>query len=483
MDDLDDPFGNPFGEPNAPVSPSSRSTANETSAETMQTSQGYSGYYQTQQQQPEYENHHVATEAMTTTDSGAAFITADDEAQHQQQEQQSQPQQTPPPPPVLQVQHYNRVDSNPYKSVTVPEQEKRTDSTGSYVSYKVVVILAGSERAIVFHRRFRDFYWLMTTLMDKFPGVIVPPTPEKKEIGKFNPDFVERRRMGLESMMQRLIQHPILVGSAEVRMFLETENLDSIVDYNTRSLAGRKSFLSFLGSAISSPYTKIILPDEDPWFDARKKQIEQLAHHMHQIQTSIEAIAKHRKEMGTSVSDFWDSITTLSSSADSNSVFSTIAHLGGIQQKVEDVHHQLSGQYMIQFGFIVEEYIRILESVRIVLAVRDRYVNVLKGARSSLQKKQGRLDALVSQNKGDAVNEISREVTELQRHVKSCQDNVDQVSALVREEFARFDSTLAQDFEQSTAQFATFMITGEKEILGWWEQYKPEYKHAPSPSH
>ena len=58
-------------------------------------------------------------------------------------------------------------------------------------------------------RRFRDFDWLHAQLSHKYPGVIVPPLPEKQVTNRFSVDFVEKRREQLEAFLQVIVDHPL----------------------------------------------------------------------------------------------------------------------------------------------------------------------------------------------------------------------------------------------------------------------------------
>ena len=97
------------------------------------------------------------------------------------------------------------------------------------------------------YRRFREFLWLEEQLGNNHPGVIVPPTPEKNAIGRsranrntqllniptipgrFEEDFVENRRVLLERMLRKIVQHPILQADADLKLFLESESFDGDV--------------------------------------------------------------------------------------------------------------------------------------------------------------------------------------------------------------------------------------------------------------
>ena len=53
--------------------------------------------------------------------------------------------------------------------------------------------------------------------------------PSKRMIGRFNPEFVERRRMALQKFLEQTMEHPeIINSSSELRAFVE-------IDKNVRS--------------------------------------------------------------------------------------------------------------------------------------------------------------------------------------------------------------------------------------------------------
>ena len=71
-------------------------------------------------------------------------------------------------------------------------------------------------------RRFSDFAWLSQELAREFPGMIVPPIPEKLTVGRFGEDFVESRRRALEKFLQRVASHQELSNSQYFIVFLQS---------------------------------------------------------------------------------------------------------------------------------------------------------------------------------------------------------------------------------------------------------------------
>jgi len=55
------------------------------------------------------------------------------------------------------------------------------------------------------------------------PGVVVPPSPEKQVVGRFDYNFVESRRAALERMLNKSATHFILQHDVDLKLFLESE--------------------------------------------------------------------------------------------------------------------------------------------------------------------------------------------------------------------------------------------------------------------
>jgi sorting nexin-1/2 len=71
-------------------------------------------------------------------------------------------------------------------------------------------------------RRYSDFAWLCQELSKEFPGIIVPPLPDKLTVGRFGEDFVESRKRGLEKFLQRVAAHAELSNSQYFIVFLQS---------------------------------------------------------------------------------------------------------------------------------------------------------------------------------------------------------------------------------------------------------------------
>ena len=80
------------------------------------------------------------------------------------------------------------------------------------------------EKEFFVRRRYNDFLWLQTALSEESPFNTVPPLPEKnamKRLDRFKPEFLERRRVGLEKFINRVARHPVHTRAPEFVAFLQ----------------------------------------------------------------------------------------------------------------------------------------------------------------------------------------------------------------------------------------------------------------------
>ncbi|XP_051871346.1 sorting nexin-4 [Pristis pectinata] len=81
-------------------------------------------------------------------------------------------------------------------------------------------------------RRYSEFELLRSYLVVAYPCIVVPPLPEKRaefvwhklSADNMDPDFVERRRIGLENFLLRVASHSVLSLNTIFYLFLTQEN-------------------------------------------------------------------------------------------------------------------------------------------------------------------------------------------------------------------------------------------------------------------
>ncbi|XP_067390717.1 sorting nexin-33 isoform X2 [Emydura macquarii macquarii] len=91
-------------------------------------------------------------------------------------------------------------------SVEDPTKQTKFKGIKSYISYK----LTPSSINAPVYRRYKHFDWLYNRLLHKFTVISVPHLPEKQATGRFEEDFIEKRKRRLILWMDHMTSHPVL---------------------------------------------------------------------------------------------------------------------------------------------------------------------------------------------------------------------------------------------------------------------------------
>ncbi|XP_062357421.1 sorting nexin-33 isoform X2 [Cinclus cinclus] len=100
-----------------------------------------------------------------------------------------------------------KANPNPFIcSVEDPTKQTKFKGIKSYISYK----LTPSNINSPVYRRYKHFDWLYNRLLHKFTVISVPHLPEKQATGRFEEDFIEKRKRRLILWMEHMTSHPVL---------------------------------------------------------------------------------------------------------------------------------------------------------------------------------------------------------------------------------------------------------------------------------
>lgn len=93
--------------------------------------------------------------------------------------------------------------------VASPKKESKLKGLKSYIAYQ----LTPSFNNIQVSRRYKHFDWLHERLSEKYCIIPIPPLPDKQISGRYEEQFIERRRLQLQSFVDRVSSHPVLSRS------------------------------------------------------------------------------------------------------------------------------------------------------------------------------------------------------------------------------------------------------------------------------
>ncbi|KAH6626787.1 Vps5 C terminal like-domain-containing protein [Chaetomium sp. MPI-SDFR-AT-0129] len=366
--------------------------------------------------------------------------------------------------------------AKPSFQISVGDPHKVGDLTSSHIVYSVrtkTTSKAYRQSEFEVKRRYRDFLWLYNSLHGNNPGVVVPPPPEKQAVGRFESNFVESRRAALEKMLNKIAAHPTLQLDGDLKLFLESEAFNVDVKHKERkepSLGESKSVLGSLGFGVGSG-NKFV--EQDDWFHDRKVYLDALENQLKALLKAMDSMVAQRKAMAEAAGDFSASLHALSTVELSPTLSGPLDALSELQLTIRDVYDRQAQQDVLTFGIIIEEYIRLIGSVKQAFSQRQKAFHSWHAAESELAKRKAAQDKLLRQGKSqqDRLNQVNAEVADAERKVHQTRLLFDDMGRLMRSELDRFEREKVEDFKSGVETFLESAVEAQKELIEKWETF------------
>ncbi|KAL2759163.1 hypothetical protein ACRALDRAFT_1028315 [Sodiomyces alcalophilus JCM 7366] len=366
--------------------------------------------------------------------------------------------------------------SKPTFHITVGDPHKVGDFTSSHVQYAVrtkTTSKAYKESEFEVKRRYRDFLWLYNTLHGNNPGIVVPPPPEKQAVGRFDTNFVESRRAALEKMLNKIAAHPTLQLDADLKIFLESEAFNVDVKHKERREripSESKGVFGSLGLSVGSG-SKFV--EHDDWFHDRRIYLDALENQLKALLKAMETMVSQRKAMAEAANDFSASLHALSTVELSPSLSGPLDALSELQLTIRDVYDRQAQQDVLTFGIIIEEYIRLIGSVKQAFGQRQKAFYSWHAAELELQKKKSTQEKLLRQGKSqqDRLHQMGAEVAEAERKCHHARMLFEDMGRLMRAELDRFEKEKVEDFKSGVETFLESAVEAQKELIEKWETF------------
>jgi len=320
-------------------------------------------------------------------------------------------------------------------------------------------------------RRYSDFLWLYKVLNTNNPGVVVPPPPEKQAVGRFDENFVESRRAALERMVNRICQHPILLHDGDLKLFLESESLSQDIKNREKQSplpAESKGFLGFGGGISSSKFI-----ETDDWFHDRRQYLDALETQLKNLLKAIDGVVKQRRDLAEAANDFSSSLHALSTVELSKSLSSPLENLSELQIRIKELHERQAAQDVLTIGITVDEYIRIIGSIKLAFQQRQKAYHSCHAAETELVKRRTTFEKLQRQGKTqqDRLTQLSAEVADSERKLHQARVLFEDMGRLMRQELDRFEREKVEDFKSGVETFLESAVEAQKELIELWESY------------
>ncbi|KAL9113381.1 MAG: hypothetical protein Q9227_002422 [Pyrenula ochraceoflavens] len=365
--------------------------------------------------------------------------------------------------------------AKPSFDITVGDPHKVGDLTTGHIVYQVRTRTSSKayrQPEFAVSRRYRDFLWLYNSLHSNNPGIVVPPPPEKQAVGRFDSNFVESRRAALERMLNKTAAHPVLHHDGDLKIFLESDtfNMDVKNKENKEPDLGQSKGM-FGSFGLSSSSGKFI--EHDDWFHDRKIYLDALENQLKALLKSIDIVVAQRKDLAEAAGDFSSSLHSLSLVELSPTLSGPLEGLSALQDRLRELYDRQAQQDMLTLGITIDEYIRLIGSIKMAFAQRQKAFHSWHAAESELQKRKKTQDKLMSQGKSqqDRLNQLNADVADAERRVHQARLLFEDMGRLMRNELEKFEREKVEDFKSGVETFLEGAVEAQKEIIEQWESF------------
>ncbi|KAG0138732.1 putative vacuolar protein sorting-associated protein (vps5) [Tuber indicum] len=376
----------------------------------------------------------------------------------------------PPPKPA------GDQPASPSFEIHVGDPHKVGDLTSAHTVYQVrtkTTSKAYRNSEFTVSRRYRDFLWLYQALINNNPGVVVPPPPEKQAVGRFDDNFVESRRAALERMLNKTAAHPMLQHDADLKLFLESEALSGDIKHKEKQVqpvGENKGMFGSLGGAFGGGGKFI---ENDEWFLDRKHYLDTLESQLKALLKSVDTVIKQRKDLADAANDFSSSLQALSTVELNKSLSNPLESLSYLQIRIKELHERQAQQDVLTLGITVEEYIRIIGSIKLAFNQRQKAFHTYHAADGELAKRRVTYEKLQRQGKTqqDRLTQMSAEVSDSEKKLHAARVAFDNMGRTLRAELDRFEREKVEDFKSAVETFLESSVEAQKELIELWETY------------
>ncbi|GLT62706.1 hypothetical protein SLA2020_353230 [Shorea laevis] len=375
--------------------------------------------------------------------------------------------------------------SQPFLSVSVTDPVKLGNGVQAYISYRVItktnfLEYQGPEKIVI--RRYSDFVWLRDRLFEKYKGIFIPPLPEKSAVEKFrfSAEFIETRRQGLNTFVNRIASHHELQQSEDLRTFLQAdeETMERLRSYETGIFKKKPADLMQIFKDVQSKVSDVVLGKEkpveesNPEYEKLKHYISELENHLAEAQKHAYRLVKRHRELGQSLSDFGKAAKLLSS-CEGDALGKAFSELGAKSETLSIRLQKESHQLLMNFEEPLKDYVHAVQSIKATIGERANAFRQQCELAETMKLKEINLDKLML-TRSDKVGEAEIEYKELKADSEEATRRFETIVQRMNEEIVRFQEQKTLDMGIAFHEFAKGQARLANSIADAWRSLLPK---------
>ena len=140
--------------------------------------------------------------------------------------------------------------------------------------------------------------------------------------------------------------------------------------------------------------------------------------------------------------------------------------LSALQERLRELYERQAQQDVLTLGITIDEYIRLIGSIKMAFSQRQKAFHSWHAAESELQKRKKTQDKLLSQGKSqqDRLNQLNADVSDAERRVHQARLLFEDMGRVMRNELERFEREKVEDFKSGVETFLEGAVEAQKEV-------------------
>lgn len=183
---------------------------------------------------------------------------------------------------------------------------------------------------------------------------------------------------------------------------------------------------------------------------------------------SVDTVVAQRKGLSDAAGDFSASLHALASVELSPVLSGPLDGLSDLQLRIRELYDRQAQQDVLTLGITIDEYLRVIGSIKTAFSQRQKAFHSWQGAESELQKRKHTQERFLRQGKTqqDRLIQINADVADAERKVHQARLLFEDMGKLMRNELQRFEKEKVEDFKSGVETFLESAVEAQKEVSG-----------------
>lgn len=417
------------------------------------------------------------------------------------------PPSKPPPPAPQNAQQQQRVKPEDAASyITVSDPVQHAEGVNKYTSYRIDVRPQGADLSqtqgfTAVLRRYSDFVWLFEKLHDERAGAIVPPLPEKKPTGRFNPQFIEDRRRSLERFLRRVAVHPELQGCNCVDTFLRADDVtfhaakhskNNVVLQQSTMMGSmvpgappqlmpkpkKEGFKRWFAETKTSISGDLVRSPDDELFEEIQRYVHGLDSQMKNVQKQASALVVKGKEIANGLFEFGLAFNLLGQS-EADALGDALGKVGETADRLSVLSAEHADREASEFEDPLVDIIKTIHSVKMALQKRHEKRLTYSTCLQSVESKNHSLAKSRAQIGMEAkAYGLEMSLRRAQDNAELARDDFAATSQRVLREVDRFKRETAEDTRRTVLEYIQMQVEYNKRMEEIWAGLIPQLERV-----